>query len=260
MLCARDVEAVIRTTTNGHPAAFIAEPIQGAGGVIIPPDSYWPEINRILKEYDILMIADEVICGFGRTGEWFGSESFDIEPDVMTIAKALSSGYQPIGGSVVSDEVAEVINESEFNHGYTYSAHPVAAAVALENLRILHEEGIVDRVKATTGPYLKGKWEGLAEHPMVGEAKIRGMIASVALTPDKGARAKFAAEEGTVGLMCRDICIGNGLIMRHVGDRMIIAPPLVISEDEIDLLMERAWQSLDETYRRVRSEGLWQAA
>ncbi|MFD0987969.1 aspartate aminotransferase family protein [Methyloligella solikamskensis] len=258
---ARELEEKILELGEDKVAAFIAEPIQGAGGVIIPPDSYWPEMNRILKKYDILMIADEVICGFGRTGEWFGFQHYGIDPDIVTIAKALSSGYMPIGGSLVSDEVAAVINDSgEFNHGFTYSAHPVAAAVALENLRILSEEGIVDRVKETTGPYIKEKWEALAGHPLVGEAKIKGLIASIALTPDKESRAKFAAEEGTVGLLCRDMCMANQLVMRAVGDRMIIAPPLVISEDEIDLLMERVWKSLDQTYDRIQSEGLLQAA
>ncbi|ODA66748.1 Taurine--pyruvate aminotransferase [Methyloligella halotolerans] len=258
---ARELEEKILELGEDKVAAFIAEPIQGAGGVIIPPDSYWPEINRILKKYDILMIADEVICGFGRTGEWFGFQHYGIEPDIVTIAKALSSGYVPIGGSLVSDEVAAVINDSgEFNHGFTYSAHPVAAAVALENLRILKEEGIVDRVKETTGPYIKEKWEALTDHPLVGEAKIKGLIASIALTPDKSTRAKFAGEEGTVGTLCRDICVANNLVMRAVGDRMIIAPPLVITNDEIDLLMERVWQSLDQTYERIQAEGLLQAA
>ncbi len=258
---ARELEEKILELGEDKVAAFIAEPIQGAGGVIIPPETYWPEINRILDKYEILMIADEVICGFGRTGEWFGSEVYDIKPDIMTVAKALSSGYMPIGGSLVSDEVADVIGHGgEFNHGYTYSAHPVAAAVALENLRILSEEGVVDRAKETVAPYLKQKWESLADHPMVGEAKIKGLIASIALTPDKAARAQFDGEPGAVGTMCRDFCIANKLIMRHVGDRMIIAPPLVISTSEIDLLIERVWQSLDQTYDQVKSEGLWQAA
>ncbi|MEG6508939.1 aspartate aminotransferase family protein [Methyloligella sp. 2.7D] len=258
---ARELEEKILELGEDKVAAFIAEPIQGAGGVIIPPASYWPEVNRILKKYDILMIADEVICGFGRTGEWFGSEVYGIQPDIMTVAKALSSGYMPIGGTIVSDEVAEVIDQGgEFNHGYTYSAHPVAAAVALENLRILHEEGIVTRVKETVGPYIKEKWESLTDHPLVGEAKIQGLIASIALTPDKASRAKFAEEEGTVGVICRDNAIRNGLVMRHVGDRMVIAPPLTISPEEIDLMMERVWQSLDETHEQVKSEGLWQAA
>jgi putrescine aminotransferase len=183
----------------------------------------------------------------------------NIRPHIMTIAKGLSSGYQPIGGSLICDEVAEVINNVEFNHGYTYSGHPVACAVALENLRILDEEGIVTRVREQTGPYLKEKFESLAEHPLVGEAKIIGMMGSIALTPDKASRAAFEAEAGTVGFVCRERCFANNLIMRHVGDRMIISPSLVISHDEIDTLIERAWQSLDECHVRLKDEGLMKA-
>ncbi|WP_411958259.1 aspartate aminotransferase family protein [Paracoccus homiensis] len=258
---ARELEAKIEEIGADKVAAFIAEPVQGAGGVIVPPDSYWPEINRILEKYDILLIADEVICGFGRTGNWFGSQTMGLTPDIMTTAKGLSSGYAPIGASIVSDRVAQVINEAgDFNHGYTYSAHPVAAAVALENLRILDEEGIVERAGKVTAPYLKAKWEGLGDHPMVGDTKIVGLMASLALTPNKDRRAKFAADAGTVGLICRERCFANNLVMRHVGDRMIISPPLVISESEIDLLAERAWKAIDETYQAVREQGLWQEA
>ncbi|MEO1961813.1 MAG: aminotransferase class III-fold pyridoxal phosphate-dependent enzyme, partial [Paracoccus sp. (in: a-proteobacteria)] len=211
--------------------------------------------------YDILLIADEVICGFGRTGNWFGSQTMGMTPDIMTIAKGLTSGYAPMGGSILSDRVAKVINETgEFAHGYTYSAHPVAAAVALENLRILDEDGIVDRVAKVTAPYLKARWESLTDHPMVGEAKIVGMMGSIALTPDKDSRARFAADAGTVGLICRERCFANNLVMRHVGDRMIISPPLVISESEIDLLIERARTSIDQACQLVREQGLWQAA
>ena len=258
---ARQLEAKIEEIGPDKVAAFIAEPVQGAGGVIVPPDSYWPEINRILAKYDILLIADEVICGFGRTGNWFGSQTMGLTPDIMTIAKGLTSGYVPMGGSIVSDKIAKVINEAgEFAHGYTYSGHPVAAAVALENLRILDEEGIVDRVRTTTGPYLRAKWESLTDHPMVGEAKIVGMMGSIALTPDKGSRAKFASDAGTVGFICRERCFANNLVMRHVGDRMIISPPLVITEPEIDLLIERARTSLDQAYDSVKEQGLWKAA
>lgn len=258
---ARELEEKILEIGEDKVAAFIAEPVQGAGGVIVPPQTYWPEINRILAKYDILLIADEVICGFGRTGNWFGSQTMGINPDIMTFAKGLSSGYAPIGASVVSDEIAEVINGAgDFNHGYTYSAHPVCAAVALENLRILDEEGIVDRVRDVTAPYLKEKWEALVEHPMVGEAKIVGLMGSIALTPNKDRRARFSSEAGTVGLLCRDRCFANNLVMRHVGDRMIISPPLVISHEEIDLLIERAVKSLDETYEAVQAKGLWQEA
>lgn len=253
---ARELEEAILEMGEDRVAAFIAEPVQGAGGVIVAPDTYWPEIQRICDKYEILLIVDEVICGFGRTGNWFGCQTLNIRPDIITVAKGLSSGYAPIAASIVSDEVAEVIGGCEFNHGYTYSGHPVAAAVALENLRILEEEKIVDTVREDTAPYLKEKWEALADHPLVGEAKIVGMMASVALTPNKETRAPFAADAGTVGLICREHCFGNNLIMRHVGDRMVISPPLVITKDEIDTLIERARRALDLTLAQLKEEGL----
>ncbi|MCO4824998.1 MAG: aminotransferase class III-fold pyridoxal phosphate-dependent enzyme, partial [Amylibacter sp.] len=234
------------------------EPIQGAGAVIIPPETYWPEIQRICDEHDILLIADEVICGFGRTGEWFGSQTLNIRPDVMTIAKGLSSGYQPIGGSVISDAVADVINSDEFAHGYTYSGHPVACAVALENLRLLDEEGIVDYVRTEAAPYLAQKWKEIGDHPLVGEARSIGLMAALELSPDKANRAAFKTDAGAVGLRCRERCFANGLVMRHVGDTMIISPPLIISKDEIDLLCARAVQALDETLAGLKSDGLMQ--
>jgi len=260
LLRARELEDKIKELGPENVAAFIGEPIQGAGGVIVPPATYWPEIQRICDEYGILLIADEVITGFGRTGNWFGSQTFGIRPHIMTIAKGLSSGYAPIGGSIVCDEVAAVIGSDEFNHGYTYSGHPLAAALALENLRILSEEKVIDHVRDVAHPHLAAKWAQLADHPMVGEAKLVGLMGSLALTPDKTARARFAAEEGTVGLITRERCFANNLVMRHVGDRMIIAPPLVITPAEIDVLIERAWKSLDEAAAKVKAEGLWQAA
>ena len=253
---AQELEAMILQLGVENVAAFIGEPVQGAGGVIVPPSTYWPEIQRICDRYGILLIADEVITGFGRTGNWFGSETFGIRPHIMTIAKGLSSGYQPIGGSIVCDEVAEVLGSNgDFNHGYTYSGHPVAAAVALENLRIIDEEGIIDHVRKVAHPYLKARWDALTEHPMVGEAKLVGLMGSIALTPHKASRAKFATEDGKVGYRCRERCFANDLIMRHVGDRMIISPPLVITPEEIDVLMERATRSLDECYQGLKADG-----
>ena len=257
---AQELEAAILELGENRVAAFIAEPVQGAGGVIVAPDSYWPEIQRICDKYEILLIVDEVICGFGRTGNWFGSQTLNIRPDIITIAKGLSSGYQPIGASVVSDEVAKTIDGVEFNHGYTYSGHPVASAVALENLRILQEEGIVDRVRDETAPYLAQKWHELADHPLVGETRIVGMMASLALTPDKASRAKFASDSGTVGYICRERCFANNLIMRHVGDRMVISPPLVITKEEIDTLITRARTALDECHAQLREQDLMKAA
>jgi len=257
---AQELEAEILKHGEHRVAAFIGEPIQGAGGVIIPPETYWLEIQRICDKYGILLIADEVICGFGRTGNWFGSQTLDIRPDIMTVAKGLSSGYQPIGASIVSDKIASVVDNNEFNHGYTYSGHPVAAAVALENLRILEEENILGHVRETAAPYLAEKWQALTDHPLVGEARICGMMGSIALTPHKETRAKFAADEGTVGLICRTRCFANGLVMRHVGDRMIISPPLVISNGEIDTLITRARLSLDEALAEAQDKGLMVAA
>ncbi len=253
---AQELEKAILALGEDRIAAFIAEPIQGAGGVIVPPASYWPEIQRICDKYEILLIADEVICGFGRTGNWFGSETVGITPHIMTIAKGLSSGYAPIGGSIVCDEVAAVIADGEFNHGYTYSGHPVAAAVALENLRIIEEEGIIAHVRDVAGPAMKEAWESLADHPLVGEARIVGLMGSIALTPNKDTRAPFAADAGTAGFICRERCFANNLVMRHVGDRMIISPPLVITPEDISVLITRARKSLDEAYEILKEQDL----
>ena len=255
---ARQLEEKILELGADKVAAFIAEPIQGAGGVIVPPATYWPEIQRIVDKYGILLIVDEVITGFGRTGNWFGSQTFNIRPHIMTIAKGLSSGYVPIGGSVVCDEVANTIGQSEFAHGYTYSGHPVAAAVALENLRILEEEGIIEHVRDVAHPYLAQRWHALADHPLVGETKLVGLMGSLALTPKKGARARFDGEQGAAGYITRERCFANNLIMRHVYDRMIISPPLVITTDEIDILIARATKALDEAYVRIKAEGMLQ--
>jgi putrescine---pyruvate transaminase len=260
LLRARELEVKILELGVENVAAFIAEPIQGAGGVIVAPDTYWPEVQRIVDKYGILLIADEVITGFGRTGNWFGSQTFNIRPHIMTIAKGLSSGYMPIGGSVVCDEVADTLAGSgDFNHGYTYSGHPVAAAVALENLRIIQEEGIIEYVRDVAHPYLAERWHALSDHPMVGETKLVGLMGSLAMTPDKASRAKFAAKEGTVGLRTRERCFANNLVMRHVGDRMIISPPLVITPDEIDVLISRARKSLDESYAGLKADGMFVA-
>ena len=257
LLRARELERAIHDLGEHRIAAFIGEPIQGAGGVIVPPETYWPEIQRICDAHDILLIADEVICGFGRTGNWFGHETVGITPDMITIAKGLSSGYQPIGGSVISDEIADVLGRDEFTHGYTYSGHPVASAVALENLRILEEENIVSHVRDVAGPHLESVWKAFADHPLVGEASICGMMASLALTPDKSSRAGFANGPGTAGPIGRDFAFSNGLVMRHVYDRLVISPPLIMTPNDIDTLTDRVAKTLDQTLDKLKSDGLY---
>jgi putrescine aminotransferase len=238
-------------------AAFIGEPVQGAGGVIIPPRTYWPEIQRICDKYNILLICDEVICGFGRLGKWFGSQLLGCKPDLMTFAKGVTSGYIPLGGVVVSKRVAKVLIElgGEFNHGYTYSGHPTACAVALANIEIMEREGLVDKVLNETGPYLAQKYAELAKHPLVGGAETLGLVAGFVLMKDKEKHVQFDEELG-VGMICRGHCFANGLIMRAVGDRMIIAPPLVITKAEIDEMVRLIEKCLDATLVDLKNKGI----
>jgi putrescine aminotransferase len=241
-------------------AAFIGEPVQGAGGVIIPPPTYWPEIQRICDKYGILLVADEVICGFGRLGTWFGSELMGMRPDLISFAKGVTSGYVPLGGVLVSKRVAHALVEKggDFNHGFTYSGHPVACAAALENLRILREERLVEKVALETGPHLKAAFNHLATHPLVGHAESCGMVAGLNLVREKGAVVHDCvpfARELHVGMLCRGHMFDNGVIMRAVGDRMIVAPPLVMTKAEIDEMAARIWACLDLTLADVRARG-----
>jgi putrescine---pyruvate transaminase len=241
-------------------AAFIGEPVQGAGGVIIPPATYWPEIQRICDKYGILLIADEVICGFGRLGTWFGSELMQIKPDLITFAKGVTSGYVPLGGVLVGDRIAKVLTEKggDFNHGFTYSGHPVACAAALENLQILIKEKLVSQVALETGPYLKLKFASLADHPLVGYANSCGFVAGLNLVRKQGASVHecelFDPAQG-VGMICRGYMFNNGMIMRAVGDRMIIAPPLVMSLAQIDEMIAKIRFCLDATLADLRQRG-----
>lgn len=255
LVAARALEEKIQEVGPEKVAAFIAEPIQGAGGIIIPPATYWPEIQRIVRQYDILLVVDEVICGFGRTGEWFGSDYYGLTPDLMPIAKGLSSGYLPIGGVMVADRVAEAFKQDggDFNHGFTYSGHPVCAAVALENLRILRDEGIIDRVKQETAPYLQSQLQTLADHPLVGEVRGLGMLGAVELVQDRVSRTRYP-EEGRVGTLCRDFALAEGLILRATGDTMLMSPPLVITPPDIDELVSKTRRALDATWAQLQKE------
>jgi putrescine aminotransferase len=258
LYAAKQVEAKILELGADKIAAFIGEPLQGAGGVIIPPATYWPEINRICKQHDILLIADEVICGYGRTGSMFGSDTFGIEPDMMTTAKGLTSGYLPLSALLVGDRVADVLIDDvgEFYHGFTYSGHPVACAVALANLDIIERENLVAR-GAAMGALLREKLHAaLDDHPMVGEIRGVGLIGAIELVADKRTR-RFFEKRGRIGTICRDLCFDNQLIMRAVRDTMVFSPPLVISEAEIELLAERAVRSIEQTYEKVKEEVLF---
>jgi putrescine aminotransferase len=254
---AKQVEARILELGADNVAAFIGEPLQGAGGVIIPPATYWPEINRICAAHNILLIADEVICGFGRTGKMFGADYFGIKPDMMTMAKAITSGYLPLSAVMVNERVAEIFvsqtGTGEFYHGFTYSGHPVACAVALANLDIIEGENLVARA-TEMGEILREKLRvALADHPMVGEIRGVGLIGAIELVADKRTR-RFFEKRGRAGGLCRDFCIENGLMMRAVRDTMLFSPPLIISAEEIDLLVTRLKNSVDKTYEIMKTE------
>lgn len=256
LVAARWLEDKIAEVGAANVAAFIGEPVQGAGGVIVPPETYWPEIQRICDRHGILLVSDEVICGFGRTGHWFGCERFGFRPDLMTFAKGVTSGYVPMGGVMVGERIARVLIDQggEFNHGFTYSGHPVACAVALANLRLIRRERLVERVRDDTGPYLAQQFAALAEHPLVGEVQTCGLMGALQLVKDPATGAPFPPEL-EVGMVCRGHCFGNGLIMRAVGDRMIVAPPLVITRAQIDEMMALIRRCLDLTLADARRLG-----
>lgn len=249
---AQAVEDKILELGADKVAAFIGEPIMGAGAVIIPPETYWPEVQRICRKHDVLLIADEVICGFGRTGHWFASEYFGIEPDAMTIAKGLTSGYLPLSAAMIGERLADTLitKGGEFYHGYTYSGHPVSCAVALENIRIMEDEKLIERVHDETGPYLAQGLAGLADHPLVGEVRSLGLIGAVELVKDKATRTHFDPL-GDTGSLCRDHCLKNGLMLRAVRDAMVMSPPLSITKAEIDELIRILRAGIDATAKDV---------
>lgn len=249
---ARALEKKIEELGPERVGAFIGEPIQGAGGVVIPPDTYWPEIQKICDEYGILLVTDEVICGFGRLGEWFGADHYGVAPDLMTFAKGVTSGYLPLGGVMVGDRVGDVLIDKggEFYHGYTYSGHPASCAVAIENIHILKRENLIERVRDDIGPYLQEKWQALAEHPIVGETRMVGLMGALELVGNKDTLERFDEDAGA-GTICRDHLVNNGLVMRAVGDSIVVAPPLVLSHEEADELVEKSWKCLDLTQQSL---------
>ena len=249
--CALQLEEKILELGAENVAGFVAEPFQGAGGMIFPPESYWPEIQRICRQYDVLLCADEVIGGFGRTGEWFAHEYFGFEPDTLSIAKGLTSGYVPMGGLVLSKRIAEALVErgGVFAHGLTYSGHPVAAAVAIANLKALRDEGIVRQVKDDTGPYLQRILrEVFANHPLIGQVQGAGLVAALQFAEDKGSRKRYA-NENDLAWQCRTYGFEEGVIIRSTLGRMIMAPALVAKRSELDELVEKTRIAVDRTAR-----------
>jgi len=244
---AKAVEDAILEAGADKVAAFIGEPIMGAGGVKIPPASYWPEVQRICRKYDVLLMLDEVITAYGRTGEWFAAQSMGVEPDTITTAKALTSGYQPLSALLVGDRIARTVVEKggEFYHGYTYAGHPVACAVALANLDIIEKEGLVERVKTDTGPYFaQALRERVSGHPLVGETRAFGLMGAIEIVKDKATKERFKPS-GSAAVVVRDHAIANGLMMRATGDTMILSPPLIWTRETIDMACERIVRALD---------------
>jgi putrescine aminotransferase len=252
---ARALEEEILAVGPENVAAFAGEPVQGAGGVKIPPESYWPEVQRIVDKYGILLLADEVITGFGRLGKWFASEYYGIRPNLLTFAKAATSGYIPLSGVIVDDKIADVLtsHDDDFHHGYTFSGHPVACAVALKNLEIIERERLIQRVNEVTGPALARMLSKFKDHPLVGEVRSIGLLGAIELVADKRNRRRFA-DVGRVGLICRDHFFREGFIMRAVFDTMVMSPPLIWTQAQFDEAEQVIRRALDLTLNDVAGE------
>ena len=245
---ANNLEQMILKEGPDTVAAFIAEPINGSGGVIVPPKGYFERVQAILKKHDVLFIVDEVICGFGRTGEMFGSDSFQLKPDMMTVAKGLSGAYQPISGLLLTDEINEGLKAGSrkigaFAHGLTYAAHPVAAAVALETIKIYKERKIVEHVRSVA-PYFLERLHALEDHPMVGEVRGMGLLAAVEITADKASKKPFPPE-AAVGAWIQNKAMENGVIVRAIANCVALCPPLISERKHIDELVDGLSKALD---------------
>jgi len=252
---AQDIEDRILAVGPDKVAAFIGEPVQGAGGVIIPPPGYWQKVEAICRKYGILLVSDEVICGFGRLGEWFGFQKFGYTPDIVSMAKGLSSGYQPISATAISREIIATFRaaDDDFVHGYTYSGHPVAAAVALRNLDIIEGEKLVDRVRDDIGPYFAAALKRLDGHPLVGQTRSLGLIGAVEIVAEPGTNRRFGGKEGAAGPIVRDACIAGGLMVRAVRDSIVMCPPFVITREEVDRMVAIIAAALDASAEKLRA-------
>jgi len=252
---ARALEDEILRVGPENVAAFAAEPVQGAGGVKIAPASYWPEVQRIVDKYGILLLADEVITGFGRLGTWFASQYYGIRPNIITFAKAATSGYLPLSGIIVDDKIAEALmdHDDDFHHGYTFSGHPVCCAVALKNLEIIEREKLIPRVREYGAPSLAKLLAKFADHPLVGEVRSVGLLGAIELVADKRTRRRFA-DPGRVGMICREHFFREGFIMRAVFDTMVTAPPLIWTDTQFEEAEAVTRRALDLTLQDVAGE------
>lgn len=249
------LDAEIERLGAERVAAFVAEPLLGAGGVVIPPDSYWPRVQQICRRHDVLLVVDEVICGFGRTGNMWGSQTFGIAPDLITMAKGLTSGYIPMSAVAMSDRVADVVRDAGIlQHGFTYSGHPVAAAVAVANLQVIEDDALVRRTAEETGPHLRSRLAALADHPLVGEVRVCGLIAGLELVVPGSARRRFDPA-GRAGAAVRNACLDAGLIVRAIREGIAVCPPLTIGRNEIDLLVDRLTLGLDRSAQVLATGG-----
>jgi putrescine---pyruvate transaminase len=253
--CVAAIEQRIIEVGPENVAAFIGEPVQGAGGVIIPPPGYWKQVEALCRRYGILLICDEVICGFGRLGHWFGFQHFGVTPDMVTMAKGLSSGYLPISATAVSREIINTLRQEggEFSHGYTYSGHPASCAVALANIEILEREGLIERTRTDTGPYLQKKLTSLLDHPLVGEVRSLGLIGGVEIVSKPKTNERFTGKEGVAGPLVRDRVIAKGVMVRAIRDTLVFSPPLIISHAQIDQLINTIREALDESTAALRA-------
>lgn len=252
---AKSLEDKILELGPDNVAAFIGEPVMGAGGLMFPPKGYWQHIQEICRKYDVLLWSDEVICGFGRTGNWFGCQTYGFQPDIITMAKGLSSGYQPISAVALSEEVGGTISaaNAEMAHGFTYSGHPVGCAVALKVIDLMEDAGIIGDRGQETADYFQQKLRMLDDHPLVGNTRGIGLLGAIELVKDKATAERFPDDVGA-GMVCRTHCFNNGLVSRAVGDTMMLAPPLVISKSEIDELFEKMRLCLDLTYADLKTD------
>jgi L-2,4-diaminobutyrate transaminase len=255
--CAEKLEGLIRIEGPETIAAFIGEPVLGTGGIIPPPEGYWEEIQRVLRRHDILLIADEVVCGFGRLGAAFGSMQYGIEPDLITVGKGLTSGYQPLSGVLIGEKVWEVLQQGSdkfgpFAHGYTFAAHPLGAAAALANLDILERERLAEHVN-DVGPYLLQRLrETFSDRPHVAEVRGAGLLAAIEFAEDPAQKQRFDPGK-RVGAQLAAACLEEGVIVRAMphGDILGFAPPLIITRDEIDDVVRRVARAVERVTRAL---------